>query len=105
MNRKLFILEIPNGDINNRLQLLNIIQIGEPSNVEFDLKITKLNTEPIPIAEDQHFNKRISRFSDNNGLEKIVGSTKNMVFIFVSVIKHFIVVRDSKFYFIKHPKR
>ena len=105
MDRKLFILEIPNGDINNRLQLLNIIQIGEPSNVEFDLKITKLNTEPIPIAEGHNVYKRISWFSDNNGLEKIVGSTKNMVFIFVPVIKHFIIVSDSKFYFIKHPKR
>ena len=67
------------------------------------MNITKLNTEPIFITNSQTGFERINSFS--NCLETIVGSTDNMVFIFVPVIKAFIVVSDLKFHFIKHPKR
>ena len=72
--------------------------------MDFDMKITKLNTEPIHITDHGTGFGKIKNFSDGN-MKTIVGSTKKTVFIFVPIIKTFILVSEQNIYSIKHPLR
>ena len=78
---------------------MNIIQLEESSEPDYDVKMLKLNTEPIFI-HDQN-----DGWTTVGDLSSLVGSTKRSSFVFIKFTKTFILANNSKLHFIQHPIR